>query len=175
MKHLTDKIFLIGGMGAGKTTVGVKLAHILHYKFYDIDKEIEKATGVDIPWIFEIEGEEGFRKREQKILRKLANKSQIVLATGGGTILDIDNRHLLINNGLVIYLKTTVEHQLRRLTHDKRRPLLQVENRDEVLSKIMSEREPLYSSMADIIIETGDRSITSVLNNIMKVAFEVQD
>lgn len=98
-----------------------------------------------------------------------------MLATGGGTILDIDNRHLLINNGLVIYLKTTVEHQLRRLTHDKRRPLLQVENRDEVLSKIMSEREPLYSSMADIIIETGDRSITSVLNNIMKVAFEVQD
>lgn len=171
MRHLTDKIFLIGGMGAGKSTIGAKLAHALHYTFYDTDKEIEKATGVDISWIFELEGEEGFRKRERMILKELSRESQVVIATGGGTILHQENRHLLINNGLVIYLKTTVENQLARLSRDKRRPLLQVSDRRDVLMKIMGEREALYSSMADLIVETGECSIPKVIHTIISQAF----
>jgi shikimate kinase len=171
MKHLTQSIFLIGGMGAGKTTIGRKLAELLNYEFYDSDREIEHVTGVDIPWIFEIEGEAGFRRREHLMVKELSAKQNIILATGGGTILDPRNRELLSNNGVVIYLKTTVDHQLDRLSRDKRRPLLQVENRHEVLSDIMANREALYSEIADYTIETGAKPIANVVNDVMAAVF----
>lgn len=169
MQNLIQNIFLIGGMGAGKTTIGRKLAETLQYDFYDIDKEIEQITGVDIPWIFELEGESGFRQREHLMLKQLATKQHIILATGGGSILDPRNRELLMSRGLVIYLKTTVEHQINRLTHDKRRPLLQVKNRHEVLTDIMTQREQLYRSTADHIIETGAKPITKVISDILEL------
>jgi len=171
MKNLTHTIFLIGGMGAGKTTLGRKLAETLGYEFYDTDQEIERLTGVDIPWIFELEGEAGFRQREHRMLKTLVAKHRIVLATGGGIVLTQQNRELLTREGVVIYLKTTVEHQLSRLTHDKRRPLLQVKNRHEALSNIMTEREVLYCQSADYIIETGNKPINAVIKEVLVAVF----
>lgn len=169
MKNLTQNIFLIGGMGAGKTTIGRKLAEMLDYEFYDSDREIEHATGVDIPWIFEIEGEAGFRRREHLIIKELTAKNRIVLATGGGTVISPLNRELLAANGVVIYLKTTVDHQLDRLARDKRRPLLQVENREEVLTNLMANRENLYMETADYVIETGEHPVSNVIKEIFLV------
>lgn len=155
-------------MGAGKTTIGRKLAHFLNYQFYDIDKEIEQATGVNISWIFEIEGEEGFRARETAMLNKLCALDKVVIATGGGSILNPDNRQLLKNNGTIIYLKTTVENQLLRLSRDKQRPLLQVSDREKKLEDLMANREKLYQETADWVIETDMRPLNNVVNLILK-------
>ena len=163
MKHKPN-IFLIGPMGAGKTTMGRQIARRLNMDFEDSDHAIEAHTGVDIPLIFEKEGETGFRKREAAIIDELTRKSRLVLATGGGAVLSKENRQHLQNRGIVIYLHSDIKHLLDRVGHDKNRPLLQTSDPAETLRKIMQVREPLYRETADIIINTGQQSIRAVIN-----------
>ena len=162
-----NNYFLIGPMGAGKTAVGKLLAKLLDVEFYDTDEEIESRTGVDIPFIFEKEGESGFRKRESKILSELTKKNNIVLATGGGAILSKENRKNLISKGTVIYLKADIQKQFERTLRGKERPLLNSENPRLILENLMKVREPLYRHSADITIITDDRKISSVAREIM--------
>lgn len=165
----STNIFLIGPMGAGKTTVGRLLAQKLSLTFIDSDHEIEAHTGVDIPLIFEKEGEEGFRKREVEIIDELTQRKNIVLATGGGAIIKEENRHNLINRGLVIYLRADIKHLIRRTRKDRNRPLLQGPNPEKKLRKIMQDREPLYLQAADHIIDTGKYSVQAIINQILQL------
>ncbi len=148
-------LFLIGPMGAGKTTVGRRAAAPLGLAFSDLDHEIEERSGATITLIFELEGEGGFRKREAEALDEFSAKPGIVLSTGGGAILAPENRRLLRERGYVVYLETTVEQQLKRLLHDRKRPLLAAPDRRERLNKLAAEREPLYREIADLIVPTG--------------------
>lgn len=162
-------IFLIGLMGTGKTTVGRQLARKLKMEFYDSDRVIEERTGVDIPLIFEKEGEAGFRKREVDIIDELTQKQGIILATGGGAILDTENRNHLINRGTVFYLKSNLKTLIERTSKDKNRPLLQAnEPVESILKHLLDERGPLYEETADYIIETANNSIHSVIQAIIK-------
>lgn len=146
----TTNVFLIGPTGAGKTTIGRVLARLLQRTFYDLDQEIEKQCGVDIDWIFSLEGEAGFRQREQRVLSKLVHLSNIVLATGAGVILSECNRRLLRHQSIVIHLDVPLEQQIQRLTHDRRRPLLQQkENLVATLKQMREEREGWYQALAD--------------------------
>jgi shikimate kinase len=169
MKRLVN-LFLIGPMGAGKSTIGKQLAKDLKLEFYDADQEIEDRTGADIAWIFDVEGEEGFRKREAQVIDELSQMQGIVLATGGGAILNPENRNRLAARGTVVYLQTTVEQQIRRTVsaRDKRRPLIQVEPEDS-LKDIMDEREPLYREIADMVIATDGRTVRSVAQEVVKL------
>jgi len=160
-------IFLVGPMGAGKSSVGKYLAAQLNMDFYDTDEEIEKRTGVDIGWIFDVEGEMGFRKREEAVVFELANLSNIILATGGGTILSPESRVILHNNGAVIYLEVSLRYQQVRTVNDSRRPLLRVENRQEVLEKLQGERESLYQEIADFRVLTDKRNVRAVADDII--------
>ena len=164
----TTNIFLIGPMGAGKTTVGRLLAQKLSLTFIDSDHEIEKHTGVDIPLIFEKEGEEGFRKREADIIDELTQQKNIVLATGGGAVIKEENRKHLINRGLVIYLQADIKHLIRRTRKDRNRPLLQGPNPEKKLREIMQQREPLYRQTADHTIDTGKYSVQAIINQILE-------
>jgi len=155
-------------MGAGKTTIGRQLAKKISNQFYDSDYEIEQRTGADIPLIFELEGEDGFRKRESQVLVELVLLENIVLSTGGGSILDPVNRKALVDNGIIIYLKSTAEKLYKRTSDDKRRPLLQTENRLSQIKKILSEREPVYLSLADGVIDTHDLSIKQIIQKILE-------
>jgi len=154
----SGNIFLVGMMGAGKTTVGRLLAHFLGKTFYDSDREIQKRTGVGIPVIFEIEGEEGFRKRETDMLAELAKMENIVLATGGGAVLSMENRRLLEQRGIVIYLRAAVEDLWRRTRQDQNRPLLRAPDPRKKLTELYGQRDPLYRDTAHIIVESGKRS-----------------
>ncbi len=146
-----NKIILIGPMGAGKTTVGRQLAGLLHWDFRDIDQELEKATGVSVNLIFEIEKEAGFRLRETQMLEQLLQHQDIIIATGGGIVTRSENRHIIAAaDALVIYLKLGVSQQLRRLQKDKSRPLLQTPDRRNKLRELASERNPLYRQLADL-------------------------
>jgi shikimate kinase len=145
-------LFLIGPMGAGKTTVGRRVADELGMHFFDLDHEIEARSGAEIGLIFELEGEAGFRRRESDLLDELSRGSDIVLSTGGGGVLDAANRQHLRERGFVIYLETTVDQQLRRLAHDRKRPLLAAPDRRERLISLAAEREPLYREIADLVI-----------------------
>ena len=156
-------------MGAGKTTIGRQLAKKTSHKFYDSDHEIEQRTGVNISLIFEIEGEEGFRKRESQIIEELVLLDNIVLSTGGGAVTQPENRQALKNNGYIIYLKSRPEMLDKRTAGDKRRPLLQGQNRLEQIKKILSEREPIYISMADEIIDTDKISIKQIIQKIINL------
>ncbi|SDA11340.1 shikimate kinase [Nitrosospira sp. Nsp11] len=151
-------IFLVGMMGAGKTTVGRLLANFLEKKFHDSDREIQKRTGVSIPLIFEIEGEAGFRKRETEMLSELVKTGNIVLATGGGAVLSAENREMLKRSGTVIYLRATIDDLWRRTRHDKNRPLLQTQDPRTKLTELYAQRDPLYRETAHIIVESGKRS-----------------
>jgi shikimate kinase len=151
-------IFLIGPMGAGKTTVGKRLAEVRGMRFADSDHEVESRTGVDIAFIFEKEGEAGFRKREKQVIAELTGGRDLVLATGGGAVLDPDNRHQLASRGFVVYLRATIEHQLRRTGHSDTRPLLQTGDRRGVLEELFAIRDPLYREIADLVIETDGRN-----------------
>ena len=162
-----DNIILVGTMGAGKTTIGRQLAKKLSKEFYDSDHEIEKHTGADISLIFELEGEEGFRKRESQLLKEIVSNKNIVLSTGGGAVLDPENRKLLSDNGIIIYLKSTAEKLYRRIADDKRRPLIQTDDRLNKIKKILEEREPLYQSLANEIIETQELSIKQITQKIL--------
>lgn len=153
-------------MGAGKSAVGRQLARMLHLDFVDSDEEIENRTGVDIPFIFEKEGEEGFRKREVKMIDELSQRQGIVLATGGGAILDPESRSHLGARGFVIYLFTTVQQQLDRTQRGRNRPLLENGNKESVLEALMTERDPLYREIADLTVETDGRRVQAVARDI---------
>jgi len=162
-------IFLIGLMGTGKTTVGRQLSRKLKMTFYDSDHVIEERTGADIPLIFEKEGEIGFRKREVSVIDDLTQKKNIILATGGGAILDTENRSHLINRGTVFYLKSNLKTLLARTGKDKNRPLLHADEPAEViLQRLLDERGPLYEEAADYVIETANNSIHGVIQAIIK-------
>ena len=161
-------LFLTGPMGAGKSTIGRQLSRQLRMAFYDSDREIENRTGVDIPLIFELEGEQGFRKRERLVIDELTSLPDIVLATGGGAILDADNRKHMAERGLVIYLHASVNQQLARTKHDRNRPLLQTDNPRQRLDDLMKLRDPLYREIADLVIDTDGKRVMAVVNQIIR-------
>jgi len=163
-----QNVFLIGPMGAGKSAVGRQLSRLLHLDFADSDEEIEARTGVDVPFIFEKEGEEGFRKREAKVIDDLTQRDGIVLATGGGAIVDPQNRSHLGARGFVIYLHTTVDQQLARTRKGRERPLLDSDDPRAVLEALMATREPMYREVADLTIETDSRKVRAVANEIIE-------
>ena len=163
----SQNIILIGPMGSGKSTIGQLIASRLHREFYDSDFYIEEKTGVDIPRIFDVEGEEGFRARETKALEELTAKSRLVLATGGGSVIREENRRLLKSAGFIIFLDTSVNQQMARLKHDKKRPLLQTENPRERLEKLLAERKPLYLELADLRIKTDRKFARKVVSEII--------
>ncbi len=162
-----NNIILIGPMGSGKSTIGQIIAARLDREFIDSDHFIEDKTGVDIPRIFDIEGEEGFRLRETKALQELTARKNIVLATGGGSVIREENRKLLKASGYIIFLDTTVEQQLERLKYDKKRPLLQTENPRERLEALLEQRKPLYIELADLRIPTDGKLTRKVAAEII--------
>jgi len=163
---IPGSIFLVGLMGAGKTSVGKLLARRLRKSFYDCDQEIERATGVKVPVIFEIEGEAGFRARETRMLTELVHRPDIVLATGGGAVLSDENRKLLSANGVVVYLRATVEDLWSRTRHDRNRPLLRTPDPQATLRQLFDERDPLYRSVADIVIDTGSQGLGNLAQRV---------
>lgn len=152
-------IFLIGPMGSGKTSIGQRLADMFELEFLDCDHELEERTGASVSLIFDVEGEEGFRERETRMLEELSAREGVLIATGGGVILRERNRELLRERGLVVYLNTPVSWQLRRLRRDKSRPLLQTPDRKEKLMRLAEERNPLYAELADIEFPARNRSL----------------
>ncbi len=167
-KRQYQNIFLIGPMGAGKSSVGKCLAELLDMHFYDSDEEIEKRTGVDIGWIFDLEGAEGFRKRETAVIADLAHLPNIVLATGGGSVISPEVQELLRKHGVVVFLDASLGHQQVRTVNESRRPLLRVPNREEVIEKLYEEQTPLYQSLADYHIMTDHRSVRLVAEDIIR-------
>ncbi|MCB1760209.1 MAG: shikimate kinase AroK [Gammaproteobacteria bacterium] len=165
---LVRNIFLIGPMGAGKSTIGRQVASLLRLEFNDSDREIQQRTGVDIPTIFDFEGEEGFRKRERVAIEDLTAEEGQVLATGGGVVLDPDNRRNLSSRGVVVYLSCSPKQQYERTMRDKNRPLLQTEDPLAKLESLMEERDPLYRSIADIVVSTENRSAQAVAKEIIR-------
>jgi len=159
-------IFLVGPMGAGKSAVGRQLAKMLHLTFVDSDQEIESRTGVDIPFIFEKEGEEGFRRREAGVIDELSGRAGVVLATGGGAIMDDASRNCLGARGFVVYLRTSVDQQLARTSRGRQRPLLETEDPRATLDALLAQREPLYLEIADLVVDTDGRKVQSVANEI---------
>ena len=155
-------------MGAGKSAVGRQLARQLHLEFVDSDEEVEMRTGVDIPFIFEKEGEAGFRKREARVIDDLSQKDGIVLATGGGAIMDPQNRNNLGARGLVVYLHTSVDQQLSRTRKGRDRPLLDKDDPRAVLETLMAAREPLYREIADLTVDTDGRKVRAVVSEIIE-------
>lgn len=162
-------IFLVGLMGAGKTSVGRMLARRLNLEFYDADAEIERTTGVKIPVIFEIEGESGFRAREEKMIEHLSALNGIVLATGGGAVISKSNRQYLKSRGRVIYLRATPEDLWRRTRRDRNRPLLQTADPLGKLRLLHDQRDPLYREVADLIVDTGSQSVAHLISRIQQL------
>ncbi len=167
MRH-PQNLFLIGPMGAGKSAVGRQLARMLHLNFMDSDDEIESRTGVDISFIFEKEGEEGFRKREAKVIDDLSKIEGIVLATGGGAVVNEQNRSHLGARGFVVYLYTTVDQQLARTQRGRSRPLLENGDPRQILEDLMSVRDPMYREIADLIVETDGRKVKAVASEVLE-------
>lgn len=166
-------IFLVGPMGAGKSTAGRHLAKSLNKTFFDSDVEIERTTGVSISLIFELEGESGFRQRERVIINQLTQRTNIILATGGGAVLDQDNRTHLATRGFIVYLHAPIDLLVKRTSQEKKRPLLQNVNPKQKLEMIMREREPLYRKIADIVITTNDRNTRYVTQDIVRTIEEL--
>lgn len=167
MSDATPGIFLIGPMGAGKSTLGRHLAQILKRPFYDSDKVIEDRTGADIPWIFDVEGEEGFRRREEEIIDELTLMPGIVLATGGGVVMREANRRHLHDRGVVIYLWTPVEVQLARTRQDRNRPLLQHADPEGVLRRLFEIRDPLYRETCHHVVSTSSGNLRKVTEQVL--------
>ncbi|HQV22276.1 MAG TPA: shikimate kinase AroK [Agitococcus sp.] len=161
-------IFLVGPMGAGKTTIGRHLAEMLSWHFLDSDHEIEKRTGATIPWIFDVEGEAGFRRREEAMIAELTALKYVVLATGGGAVLREANRLHLRQRGTVVYLETPVAMQLERTAHDKNRPLLQTQNPQKKLSELLEIRDPLYRDVAHLIVPTTSGCARDLAQSIIQ-------
>ncbi len=154
-------------MGSGKSTVGKIISDELFLNFFDTDEEIELRTGASIDWIFDLEGEEGFRKRESEILNEMVTRNSIVLSTGGGIILSETNRELLSSRGTVFYLSTPISVQVDRTAKDKDRPLLKNGDPEEILTKLHNEREDLYENVSDYIVQTEDKSSHEVASEII--------
>jgi shikimate kinase len=155
-------------MGAGKSTIGRLLAKELRLPFKDSDKEIEQRTGADIPWIFDVEGEQGFREREQAVIAALCDFDGMVLATGGGAVMRPENRAALRSGGRVVYLHASVEQQLDRTSRDRNRPLLRAGDPGKVLRDLLAIRDPLYREIADVIVETDERPPRLVVQEILE-------
>jgi shikimate kinase len=172
-RHMTSKlnnIFLVGPMGAGKTTIGRLLAEELHKEFHDTDQVIEERAGANISWIFDVEGEDGFRQRERNVIQELCGHDNIVMATGGGAVLAEQNRKNLRKGGVVVYLMATIGQQVERTRRDSKRPLLQgVEDPRSKLVSLMEMREPLYKEVADYMVMTSRRSPKAVCNEILQM------
>jgi shikimate kinase len=166
MATINDNIFFVGLMGAGKTTIGKLLAKKFKKTFYDTDHEIEKKLGVKISVIFELEGEEGFRKRETQMIDELSSKKDIILATGGGAVLSAENRALLKERGKVIYLNAKPQHLAKRMAYDKDRPLLQHGNMLDTLNQLYKDRHPLYLNVASFVVDTGQQKTQTIINKI---------
>ncbi len=165
---MKELIVFVGPMGAGKTTIGKILAKELGFQFYDSDKEIEKKTGANIPWIFDVEGESGFRDRECAVIKELSALKRIVLATGGGAMMREENRDAVTRNGFVIYLNTSVDQQFHRTHKDKNRPLLQGQKDPyKVLADLYSVRDPVYRSVADFIVDTDKKALKTIVKDIV--------
>jgi shikimate kinase len=175
MAAAKSNIYLIGPMGSGKSTIGARLAQKLGMPFYDSDHEIEARTGASVRLIFDIEGEKGFRKRECRMLRELAKLKGVLVATGGGAILEPANRELLRKSGLVIYLRTSVGQQLDRLSRDRSRPLLQQDDRERSLLELAQKRNPLYEQTADLVFPAKNRNIDSTVNLIHQAICESRE
>lgn len=167
MKKYRGNIYLIGPMGAGKTTIGRQLSELLKLEFIDSDHEIEARTGANIPWIFDVEGEDGFRAREEAVIRDLTQRHGIVLATGGGVVMRETNRQQLHANGTVIYLATPVSVQLERTARDRNRPLLQTPDPKKRLTELMAVRDPLYREAAHIVMPTDGGAAKDVAQRII--------
>ena len=167
MQH--SSIILVGPMGAGKSTIGRLLAVKLGYDFLDTDHVIEEKTGADIAWIFDVEGEAGFRDRETQVLKELSALSSTVVATGGGIVVREDNRRLLAKHSAVIYLKASLQQLVSRTAKDKKRPLLQVEDPVAKIKSLLSEREAFYSEVSDYVVETDRHSPRSTVQSIIKL------
>lgn len=170
----STNIFLVGPMGAGKSTIGKKLAKKTSQTFHDSDHEIERRTGASINLIFEIEGEDGFRKREGQLLDELTSMSNIVLATGGGAVLNKENRTRLSERGFVVYLKTDIDQLLKRTSRDSKRPLLQDDDPKIVMKKLLEERGPLYEEVADMVVDTAGLSISDIIARIISADRKIQ-
>jgi shikimate kinase len=159
-------VFLIGPMGSGKSAVGRHLARLLRFSFHDSDADIEARTGVDIAFIFEKEGEAGFRLRERESIERLTRLAGVVIATGGGAVLDAENRRMLAERGAVVYLETSVSQQLERTRHGRHRPLLNDTDPGEKLAELMRHRAQLYAEIADITVATDGRRVQTVAEEI---------
>jgi len=168
-KILTMNIFIVGPMGSGKSTVGKIISDELFMSFLDTDEEIENRTGASIDWIFDLEGEEGFRKRESVMLAEIVEKNSIVLSTGGGIILSEGNRELLSSRGTVFYLATPIYVQIERTAKDKDRPLLKNGDPEEILTNLHNNRQKLYESVADHIVNTENKSSQEVASEIVQL------
>ncbi|MFT8229800.1 MAG: shikimate kinase AroK [Enterobacterales bacterium] len=166
-------IILIGPMGSGKSTVGRQLSKYFNMEFFDSDQEIQNRTGADISWIFDTEGEKGFRKREKKIINELTESNNKIISTGGGSIKSKEIRNRLISRGIVIYLQTTVENQFNRTKRDKSRPLLNIDDRKKILEFLSHERNHLYEEIADIIVCTDNHNIKSVTRKIINILLKI--
>ena len=165
-------IFIVGPMGSGKSTVGKIISNELFLNFFDTDEEIESRTGASIDWIFDLEGENGFRKRESDILQEMVQKNSIVLSTGGGIILSDENRELLSSRGTVFYLSTPISVQIERTSKDKDRPLLKNGDPGEILTKLHEERKDLYESVSDYYVQTENKSSQEVASEIINLIKE---
>lgn len=172
MINQKGNIILIGPMGSGKTSTGRMLAKEMGYAFADTDEEVTKRTGVSIAYIFDVEGEEGFRKRECLALKECLNDNNKVLSTGGGIVLSKENRDLLQDRGKVVYLQTSIRFQVKRTASTNNRPLLQNKDPEETLEKLMLTRAPLYEEIADITIMTDNKSLQEMSKEIQRAINE---
>lgn len=166
-KLQSGNLILVGMMGSGKTTMGRALARQLGKNFVDSDEEIQRRTGVTIPHIFDIEGEAGFRQRESAAISDLAGRDNMVLATGGGAVLLEQNRAMLQQSGIVIYLKASVHHLWQRTKNDRNRPLLQTADPHAKLTELFQQRDPLYQQVADIVIQSGKQSVHALMLQLL--------
>lgn len=172
---MKKNIILVGLMGAGKSTVGRYLAKRMKRKFYDTDSVIVERTGVSIPMIFEIEGEHGFREREEQVIAELSQEQGIILATGGGSVIREVNRKALQRSGTVVYLKGSAELLFSRISHDKNRPLMQTDSPLQTLKELLDVRDPLYMSVADLVINTGKQKVPVLLKEIERKVIQIED
>jgi shikimate kinase len=163
---MSQSLILVGPMGAGKSTIGKLLASILNLPFSDSDRVIEEKTGADIPWIFDMEGEEGFRLRETAVLSELLIAEPMVIATGGGIVMRDENRALLKGDGVVVYLTASIDQLVERTYKDKKRPLLQVDDPEAKIRELIAQRDPLYTEVADLVVQTDRRSPKAVAQEI---------
>ena len=165
-------IYLVGPMGSGKTTIGSRLAELLGLEFLDCDHELEAQTGASVSLIFDIEGESGFRERETRLLRELTAREGVLVATGGGAVLRAENRKMLSQTGLVVYMKTSVEQQLKRLGRDRSRPLLQTPDRRQKLEQLARDRNPLYQEVADVEFPARNRGLDAAAAELARIIRE---